>query len=428
MKRALKLISALAVMALVFGIFVPSVLAANEITVTVDGTPVEFEGQGPAIVDGRTLVPVRGVFEALGFDVDWDQETQTAFLTMAVEVQTNWNRAELAFELGETMLEVAITIGSDVLIFNGEEFALDVPAQIIEGRTMLPVRAVLEAFIDEFYWDAEIPAAVFSSVQGTVRETTNPGAFWVNWDEDTQTVEIRNLMGRRDLEYVPGAVERQLAQPSEGDIIAVLHTTLGEVHMRLFPQYAPLAVENFVTHAQNGTFDGMTWHRVINDFVAQTGDPVSNTGFDGITIWGVPFGDEVSVNVRQLRGAVGMGNFGPDFNRSHFYIVQRDTLQPFNEVANRPAVADTLTPRLEQQDEIFESLGIPMSQIFPTELLEAYLELGGLPHLDFWHTVFGQVFQGMDVVDAIVLVETDDNDMPIENIYIYRIDIFTFGE
>jgi len=108
--------------------------AANEVRVTINNQPVNFDGQGPVIVDGRTLVPVRGVFEALDFDVDWDQASQTAHLT-------------------RTGQAVTISIGSSTFTVNGTSRQLDVPAQNIGGRTMLPIRAVLESVGYNVDWD-----------------------------------------------------------------------------------------------------------------------------------------------------------------------------------------------------------------------------------------------------------------------------------
>jgi len=114
-----------------------------EINVTINGEPVVFDGQNPTIVDGRTLVPVRGVFEHLGFDVDWNQGTQTAYLTSADYV-------------------VAISIGSAEFTTNGASYALDVPAQIIDGRTMLPIRAVLESVGYNVGWDGHTQTVIIT--------------------------------------------------------------------------------------------------------------------------------------------------------------------------------------------------------------------------------------------------------------------------
>jgi len=116
------------------GIIMPARLQANNISVTIDGQQVNFNDQQPVLVDGRTLVPVRGVFEALGFDVGWHQPTQTVTLTNAGYI-------------------VSISVGSQNFTTNGQSYALDVPAQIIGGRTMIPLRAVLESVGYELDWD-----------------------------------------------------------------------------------------------------------------------------------------------------------------------------------------------------------------------------------------------------------------------------------
>ena len=133
MKRSIKKVVALA---LAMCMFAPIILHAAEINVSIDDEPVHFADQGPAVVDNRTMVPVRGVFEALGFRVGWHQPTLTATLTRDDFV-------------------VIITVGEEVFTANDEEFELDVPAQIIEGRTMLPIRAVLESIGYEVGWDGD---------------------------------------------------------------------------------------------------------------------------------------------------------------------------------------------------------------------------------------------------------------------------------
>ena len=135
-----RLISTILALVLVAGIFMPETLRANEISVTIDGVAVDFEGQPPTIVDGRTLVPVRGVFEALGFEVDWDQDVQMATLTRDDFV--------VRIIIGQP------TFGIDDYVNEATgNVELDVPAQIIDGRTMLPIRAVLEAVGYYVDWD-----------------------------------------------------------------------------------------------------------------------------------------------------------------------------------------------------------------------------------------------------------------------------------
>jgi hypothetical protein len=116
-------------------IFSATAFANDEIGVSIEGQAVEFPGgQGAVIVDGRTLVPVRGVFEMLGFDVDWDGDTRTAILTSAD-------------------YELRITIDSVSFTANGTSYTLDVPAQLIGGRTMVPIRMPLESVGFYLGWD-----------------------------------------------------------------------------------------------------------------------------------------------------------------------------------------------------------------------------------------------------------------------------------
>lgn len=193
----------------------------------------------------------------------------------------------------------------------------------------------------------------------------------------------------------------QTALPSNGDTIAIVKTTMGDIKIKLFPAHAPKAVENFATHAKNGYYDGLIFHRVIPDFMIQGGDP-NGTGMGGESIWGAPFEDEFTPELQNLRGALSMANSGPHTNGSQFFIVQ---------ASSAPA------QMIEQMEQMTAEQG------FPPETTESYKKLGGTPWLDFRHTVFGQVFEGMDVVDAISSVKTGMNDKPLEDVKIISISI-----
>ena len=191
----------------------------------------------------------------------------------------------------------------------------------------------------------------------------------------------------------------QLSTPQKGDTLAVMHTNMGDIKIKLFPEKAPKTVENFVTHSKNGYYNGLKFHRVINDFMIQGGDPRGN-GTGGESIWGGSFPDEFDPELHNLRGALSMANSGPNTNGSQFFIVQAREV-PAN--------------MLEQMRDL-EDNG------FPADITAAYAELGGTPWLDFRHTVFGQVTEGMDVVDKIAAVETN-NDVPCEDVILSSIDI-----
>lgn len=109
-------------------------VSANDITVEIDGVRVDFPDQQPVIIDNRTLVPVRGVFEQLGYSVNWDSSENTAILSNGDNT-------------------VIIKVGSRTFTTNGVTYRLDVPAQNINGRVMLPFRAVLESIDCKVDWD-----------------------------------------------------------------------------------------------------------------------------------------------------------------------------------------------------------------------------------------------------------------------------------
>ena len=151
---------------------------------------------------------------------------------------------------------------------------------------------------------------------------------------------------------------------------AVLHTTRGEVHVRLLPEVAPKAVENFSGHARAGYYSGLLFHRVIKGFMVQTGDP-NGDGTGGASIWGAEFEDEIDRSVRFDRpGVLAMANAGPCTNGSQFFI--------------------TCAP---------------------------------CAWLDGKHTIFGRVVRGMDVVRQLETCKTDKHDRPLEETKILSIDV-----
>ncbi len=186
-----------------------------------------------------------------------------------------------------------------------------------------------------------------------------------------------------------------------GDIVAKINTSKGLIEARLFPEVAPLAVENFVTLAKNNYYDGIIFHRVIKDFMIQTGDP-DGTGMGGQSIWNKSFKDEFDINYRNFKGALSMANAGPNTNGSQFFIVQKNTTE---------------------QDYIDQMRNAGEERGYPAEIVDKYDEVGGTFWLDFKHTVFGQVLEGMDIVDEIANAEVGANDKPKEEIKILNIEI-----
>ncbi len=192
----------------------------------------------------------------------------------------------------------------------------------------------------------------------------------------------------------------QLDMPVKGDTVAIMQTNKGTIKIKLFADKVPNTVDNFTTLAKQGYYEGIIFHRVIKDFMIQGGDP-TGTGRGGESKWGRPFPDEFDINLHNLNGALSMANAGPNTNGSQFFIVQTKSVDP---------------GLLEQMEEIGD-------RMFPAQTIEDYKKVGGTPWLDFKHSVFGQVYEGMDVVDAIADSRVDMLDKPFEDVVIEKIDI-----
>ncbi|CAI8592901.1 unnamed protein product [Vicia faba] len=150
----------------------------------------------------------------------------------------------------------------------------------------------------------------------------------------------------------------------------IMHTTMGDIHMKLYPEECPKSVENFTTHCKNGYYDNLIFHRVIKGFMIQTGDPLGD-GTGGQSIWGREFEDEFHKSLRHDRPfTLSMANAGPNTNGSQFFITTVAT-----------------------------------------------------PWLDNKHTVFGRVVKGMDVVQAIEKVKTDKGAKPYQDVKILNVTV-----
>ncbi len=249
--------------------------------------------------------------------------------------------------------------------------------------------------------------------------------------------------------YPDKTVGFQTELPQKGDTVAILHTSMGDVSIRFFPEAAPKAVKNFTTHAKNGYYDGLTFHRVMKDFMIQGGDP-DGDGTGGKSIWGESFADEFDAKLLNIRGSLAMANSGLNTNGSQFFINQAgpsgqtaEALKATYEAQNAqvkeqaPATYDTykqyygegFTAMYPTVDSFIAANLSPDCRLVPDAVWAIYAEHGGNMHLDgAWrqsggHTVFGQVYAGMEVVDAIAAVETDSNDKPATAVTIQSIEI-----
>ncbi|KAG2033719.1 peptidyl-prolyl cis-trans isomerase [Suillus americanus] len=182
--------------------------------------------------------------------------------------------------------------------------------------------------------------------------------------------DVFNERPTREEQSIASATAFTKSGPSPLASSAVIHTSMGDIHMRLFPQQSPKAVENFVGHARSGYFEGVIFHRVIPKFMIQTGDPLGD-GTGGTSIWDREFEDEFSPDLTHDRPyTVSMANAGPNTNGSQFFITTTAT-----------------------------------------------------PWLDKKHTIFGRVFSGLEVVHNIENVKTNKMDKPFEDIKIVNVDV-----
>lgn len=257
-----------------------------------------------------------------------------------------------------------------------------------------------------------------------------------------KTVEPRQFVKNEDGSYSAAAYDDSLP-------VAVIEVEgFGTIRAVLFEDEAPKTVENFITHAEEGYYDGLTFHRVIDEFMIQGGDPQGD-GTGGESIWGKDFEDEFTDNLYNFRGALSMANSGKNTNGSQFFIVQESdgssyTDSYFDSIEEQNKLSPS--KKAKQQFQQYLNLGYAAEDLATYGITEAtlkanfqrqnagqtqftddvrnyYRQVGGTPWLDDKHTVFGQVIEGMDVVDAIAAVSVDDNSAPNEAVVISSITI-----
>jgi peptidyl-prolyl cis-trans isomerase B (cyclophilin B) len=191
----------------------------------------------------------------------------------------------------------------------------------------------------------------------------------------------------------------------------LIETSLGKMKCVLFEE-TPMHSENFIKLSNEGFYNGLLFHRVINNFMIQTGDPNSRNAEKGIMLGygdsGYKIPAEFHPDLYHRRGVLAAARQGDqvnpsrESNGSQFYIVQGRIIP-------------------EAELDAMEAGGghIP----FTEEQRKYYTTSGGTPHLDYAYTVFGEVVEGLDVIDKIAAVQTDGRDRPIEDVKIIRITV-----
>ena len=197
--------------------------------------------------------------------------------------------------------------------------------------------------------------------------------------------------------------------------LVVLETTKGTIELKLYDA-TPLHRDNFRDLVREGAYDSLLFHRVIKDFMIQGGDPDSKNAAPGLLLgdgdkpYTVPAEFRLDEGIFHRRGVLAAAREGDDVNPE-----QRSFAMQFYIVWGR--VFDDAG--LDQVQERLDSRTGGRVKLTP-EMREVYKTTGGTPHLDGQYTVFGEVVSGLDVVDAIQQVATDDNDRPLEDVRIIR--------
>lgn len=289
-----------------------------------------------------------------------------------------------------------------------------------------------------------LTAALFTGCSSGQDVPTNSAApSSVTSTQDAPLVEFEDIAVERNIYHdTEHTVGYQLEKPQSGEQVAILHTSMGDISLRFFPEAAPKTVENFITHAQEGYYDGLTFHRVVEDFVIQGGDPNGN-GTGGESIYGTSFEDEFSDKLFNIRGSVAMANSGADTNGSQFFI-NTPTADDFPgwdyyesawEAVHQQLSNYIASGALQTFMASINYTGCLDTDLLSDEIKNLYTENGGNPTLDGafnaidrGHTVFAQVYDGMDVVDQINTVEVDSNSAPVEAVTIESIEVTTYQE
>lgn|GEM_PF-1615507 len=317
----------LLLMVLLFVVTMVADAYASDINVLVNGKPVDFpDARAYISQENRTMVPVRFISEQLGAEVHWNASSNS------VDIQYN-NK------------NILLPLNTKVASVNGKELELDASAVIKNNRTMVPLRFISEALGARVLW---------GSATSTVRISTS-----------TYDASIAKNNGKYKDAPKMGIV-------SNKQYIATVATNRGTFKIKLLSAASPMTVNNFVFLAREGFYNGTLFHRIINGFMIQGGDP-TGTGTGGP---GYSFADELPPSVSYGPGVVAMANSGPNTNGSQFFICNGPDANNLNKTPN--------------------------------------------------YTVFGQIIEGMDVVYLIADTPVAQNAMgeysqPMEEVYIEKI-------
>lgn len=315
---------------------------ADEISVEVNGKKIATDVPAQVIND-RTVVPVRAISEALNCDVEWDDNTKGVNIYRDNNLYTMWLEKNTAFKLSPVAIE--------------DYYDMDTPPIVINDRTMLPLRAVGELLGAKVDWNQEALTAVVN-LNIVAEENDGYAQQLLPYEQS-----MYDMYESYDA-YVHGKAKVINAEITTEDG--------GIIKIELYPEIAPTSVENFVNLAKEGFYDGLTFHRVIKDFMIQGGG-IDKAGVqkEAENIYGEFIANGYFNLIKHERGVISMARAQhPDSASSQFFIMHKDS-----------------------------------------------------PHLDGAYAAFGKVTSGMEVVDGIAEVSTDANDKPLKDVVIKSITI-----
>lgn len=237
------------------------------------------------------------------------------------------------------------------------------------------------------------------SVTGCGSKSKSPGATMYKGSSRAETYDING-----DTTAYSDIANYTLPESGE-EIVVMTIKDRGTVKIKLFPDLMPRACANFAGLAVQGYYDGLSFHRVIADFMIQGGDP-EGTGRGGESVWGGRFDGGTSDYLYHVKGALAYANSGATiYDGSQFYIV----------------VGQVFT-----DDEVFDKY--KNSDFNYTEKAKsAYFEDGGTPWLDGDYTVFGQVFEGLEIIEDVCNnTAVDSSDKPLDDVIIEKIELVTY--
>ena len=195
---------------------------------------------------------------------------------------------------------------------------------------------------------------------------------------------------------------RQLNSPKEGDTVVTIVTSKGTIKAVIYNDLVPNTAQNFIDLAESGYYDGMIIHKTIGNFVMQLGDKTLK-GDGGESFSGKGVAPEYTDDLHGFTGSLGMVVYGDGLQYSQFFITAGDS------------ISDAYVSAMQEAE-------------YPSDVIDAFKKLGGQPQFDYVYTIFGQVYEGLDVVKDIASQKTDKYNRPKKDITVKSVSISTYSE